>query len=274
MNIPCDQKLLQQIKKQNSITGISPNGEFGYHLDFSLPKIATAIHAGHNVRQELLFHMELSEADRMFEEDTGTDFMIMRQPNAVWGLESRAVYDLNRDDDMALPLVPEKFWGTKVYRSTPPESMNTRSLVSHKSFYSFMGTVITCMLEKFGYCIVYDIHSYNISRQKAKGFESPPVFNLGTELLDRSKWKNQIESWLGNLRAIALPGIEVTVAENSVFSGKGELCRRLCQWDSRILVLPTEVSKIYMDEISGTIYPHIIKALQKGLGDAIDSHNL
>jgi hypothetical protein len=212
-----------------------------------------AIHAGHRVRDELLPYMILPPAERMFEEDTGTEFMTQGHPNAVWGLESRAVYDLNRDEDMALPLVPEKFWGTRVYGEQPGPEMNDKSLGQHRSFYLFVGTVIRQMIDTFGYCIVYDIHSYNMTRQQAKGVKSPPVFNLGTAAFDRSKWKDPIDSWLENLRKISLPGIKTIVAENEVFSGKGELCKRLSQWDPRILVLPTEVSKVYMDEKKGAV---------------------
>lgn len=272
MRIPCDPQFLEAIKNQEVISGIGHSGGFGYHFDFSVQRIAVAIHAGHNVRSELLPLMAIRPDQRMFEEDTGTDFMIQGQPNAIWGLESRAVYDLNRDADMALPLVPEKFWGLRVYQKAPTPEMNARSLESHGAFYRAVGTLITRMLELFGYCIVYDIHSYNISRQWAKGIKSPPVFNLGTAALDRSRWKLRIESWLDNLQAISLPGIETTVAENAVFSGSGEFCKRLSRWDPRVLVLPTEVSKVYMDEIRGAIYPHIIKALKKGLARAMALH--
>lgn len=272
MTIPFDPLRFEKMKKQGAIASTDPSCGFGYHLDFSAPCIAVAIHAGHRVREEILPYIGLSEDLRMFEEDTGTDFMIQGCHNAVWGLESRAVYDLNRDAEMALPLTPEKFWGAKVYKKIPEPRINERSLARHDAFYLFLGTAIACLLDAYGYCIVYDIHSYNISRQIAKGFEAPPVFNLGTALLDRLKWRNPIDSWLENLSAVSLPGIQTTIAENKVFSGKGELCRRLCEWDSRILVLPTEVSKIYMDEIKGAVYPDIIKAVKKGLESAMDSH--
>ena len=269
MNLPCDLQLLEQIRKHNYLSGVHLCNGFEFHLDFSVPIIATAIHAGHQVRDELLPYMALSSDQRLFEEDEGTELMIKGQPNRIWGLESRAVYDLNRYSDMALPLTAEKFWGTRVYQSTPPDDMNLRSLKNYHMFYHFIGTVITHMLDLFGYCIVYDIHSYNISRQKEKGFKSPPVFNLGTAALDRLKWKLEIETWLENLKRISLPGIETNVAENEVFSGKGAFCEQLIQWDEHILVLPTEVSKFYMNEFTGKVYPEIIHALQKGLDQAI-----
>ena len=272
LSIPYDEKLLAEVQAKGEVSGIGHVGGFEYQLDFSVPQIAVAIHAGHGVRRELLPFMALDPVQRMFEEDTGTDFMIQGQPNSIWGLESRAVYDLNRAIDMALPLVPEKFWGTRVYKNSPPAEMNRRSLESHKAFYRALGTFITRLLDLFGYCVVYDIHSYNITRQQAKGFKSPPVFNLGTAAINRYRWKPHIESWIDNLGTISLPGIKTTVAENLVFSGNGELCKRLCKWDPRILVLPTEVSKVYMDEIKGAIYPDIIKAVKNGLAQAMALH--
>ena len=273
MGIPCDKQLLSEIRSRGSASVSGRNDGLAYQFDFTVPKIAVAVHAGHAVRPELRPLMALDSGQRLFEEDVGTDFMIQGRPNAIWGLESRAVYDLNRDVDMALPLVPEKFWGTRVYHTAPTPEMNGRSLESHNAFYRAVGTLITHMLDLFGYCVVYDIHSYNITRQQANGFESPPVFNLGTAALDRSRWQPHIDSWLDRLRAISLPGIETAVAENLVFSGRGEFCKRLTLWDPRILVLPTEVSKIYMDELKGAIYPETIKAIQRGLAEAMALHS-
>ena len=257
---------------KNAIQGTDPLKGFAYHLDFSLPFIVSAIHAGHTVRQDLLPLMAIDSDQRKFEEDTGTDLMIKGLPNAVWALESRSVYDLNRTREMALPLTRERFWGTRVYKTLPTPEMNQKSLGNYESFYRFMEACIDSLLDRFGFCIIYDIHSYNISRQKEKGIASPPVFNLGTALLDKSKWKKAIESWMEQLGTITLPGIKTRVAENQVFQGKEEFCRRICSLDDRILVLPTEISKVYMDEKKGTIYPDVIAAVKHGLQNAILSH--
>ncbi|SMC83971.1 N-formylglutamate amidohydrolase [Desulfocicer vacuolatum DSM 3385] len=262
MPLPFIDSIKKQISQQDHIYGTDSSRGFAYDFDFSTPVIATAIHAGHHVRDELIPFMEIPREQRLFEEDTATEKMIQRLPNTIWALESRAVYDLNRSPDMALPLTPEKFWGIKVYKKHPPPEMNKKSLESHARFYDFMGTVISHMLDKFNICIVLDIHSYNISRQIEKGFASPPVFNLGTESIDRSKWKEQIQAWLMALETISLPReITTTVSENEVFSGKGYLCQCLSTWDDRILVLPTEVAKVYMDEHTGKVYDDVIGAL-------------
>lgn len=272
MTLPCDPLLLDQIRQSGTFSGHDPDGGFACHLNFDRPQIAVAIHAGHRVRQELLPFMALSDAERLFEEDEATEVMIRPFSNAVWALESRAVYDLNRDEDSALPLTPEKFWGTRVYKEVPPPEMNRKSLERHRRFYRHLGTLITHLLDRFDRCVVYDIHSYNITRQQAKGFDDPPVFNLGTRGIDRNRWRQEVDDWLSLLGTIRLPGIPPTVAENQVFMGHGELCRRLTDWDSRILVLPTEVSKVYMDELTGKVYPGVTEALASELTRIMNAH--
>ncbi len=272
MPIPYDSKLLDQLRAEKRLERRDSRSGFACALDFSSPFIATAIHAGHHVPGEILPLMAMTSTARLFEEDCATDIMIQGLSNIVWGLDSRAVYDLNRPFESALPLTPEKFWGATIYKTAPTEAMNRKNLASHERFYQFMGTCITYLLEKFDRCTVYDLHSYNISRQVGKGIHHPPVFNLGTALLDKARWGKAIDLWLEALEKIRLPEIETTVAKDHVFQGKGELGRRLTHWDPRILVLPTEVSKIYMDELDGKVYTDVIVALQKGIGEAVRSH--
>jgi hypothetical protein len=150
--------------------------------------------------------------------------------------------------------------------------MKRRSLDKHEAFYRFAGSCIRVLLERFGFCVVYDIHSYNISRQIEKGINNPPLFNLGTALLDRSRWGSRIDAWLLELSRIDISGIGTTVEENRVFSGAGELCRRLTGWDPRILVLPTEIAKVYMDEREGILHDRLIDAMGHGLRRAIAAH--
>lgn len=255
------------------ITGHGSLGGFAYAVDPSTPYMAAAIHAGSKVREALLALMKISPEDRFFEEDPATDTMIQSAASAVWGLDSRSEYDLNRPSTEALPLTPEQFWAAQVYLEQPSQRMNRESLDKYHQFYEFMGSWVTSTLAKFGVCLVYDIHAYNITRQVQKGISSPPVFNLGTASIDRRRWQSSVDDWLVRLKEIEIPGVQTTVAENCVFQGKGELCRRLTQWDSRILVLPTEISKVYMDETNGAVYSNAVEALQKGLGRAMREHS-
>lgn len=268
-----DQTLVDMFLHEERVEGSDMLGGFAYQLDMSSPAIATAVHGGHRIRDELLPLMALDEAGRLFEEDAATDEMIKGVPSAIWGLDSRAEYDLNRAPQDALPLTPEQFWGTRVYQEQPSESMNRRSMAKYNAFYRFIFSYVQALVTRFGGCVVYDIHSYNISRQVEKGFENPPVFNLGTEQLDETKWRQQIDAWLKELSNIQVPDQVITAVENQVFFGRANFCRQLTEGFEDVLVLPTEVSKIYMDEHSGVLNQPVLQALKSGLQKAIGNHS-
>jgi len=268
-----DPKTVASLKARQRVSGTDPSGGFAYRLDLSAPCLAAAVHAGHGVRGELAPLMVLSEAGRLAEEDAATDRIIGGCPSTIRGLDSRAEYDLNRPPELALPLTPEMFWGTRVFGSPPADEMNRRSLDKYDLFYRFVAAVVQALLERFGACIVYDVHSYNIRRQRDKGHPTPPVFNLGTRGIDRKRWQVPVEAWLEGLERIALPGRKTTVAENDVFGGEGEFCRRLTAWDANILVLPTEIAKVYMDEHTGVVHDRTTGALERQLAAAVAAHS-
>jgi N-formylglutamate amidohydrolase len=273
MTIPSNPETLELLSTNRIIIGRGSLGGFAYTVDSSAPYVATAIHAGSKVRDALLPLMKIGSEERYFEEDPATDTMIQGAASAVWGLDSRSEYDLNRPSTEALPLTPERFWGVQVYMKQPSQRMNRESLAKYHQFYEFMGSWAASTLAKFGVCLVYDVHAYNMTRQVQKGISSPPVFNLGTAGIDRRRWAASVEDWLARLKEIDIPGVQTTVAENCVFQGKGALCRRMTQWDPRILVLPTEISKVYMDETKGAFHSKVVQALQKGLGRAMSEHS-
>jgi hypothetical protein len=273
MTIPSNPEMLELLSTNRIIMGRGGLGGFAYTVDPSAPYMATAIHAGGKVRDALLPLMKIGPEERYFEEDPATDTMIQGAASAIWGLDSRSEYDLNRPSTEALPLTPEQFWGVQVYMRQPSQRMNRESLTKYHQFYEFMGSWAASTLAKFGVCLVYDVHAYNITRQIQKGISSPPVFNLGTASIDRRRWAALVENWLVRLKEIEIPGVQTTVAENCVFQGKGELCRRMTQWDPRILVLPTEISKVYMDETKGAIHSKAVEALKKGLERAMREHS-
>jgi hypothetical protein len=272
MSIPFEPEVIERLRSAKRLQGKHATGGFAFDLDLSSPALVVAVHAGHSVRAELLPLMQIPEKDRLFEEDPATDRMIRGTANAIWGLDSRAEYDLNRPAEKAVPLTAEQFWGVQVYRVAPTVAMQRRCLEKHEEFYRFAGSCIRVLLERFGFCVVYDIHSYNISRQVEKGIENPPLFNLGTALLDRSRWGSLIDAWLHELSRIEIPGIATTVEENRVFTGAGELCRRLTGWDPHILVLPTEIAKVYMDGDNGILHEPLIDAIGSELRRAIAAH--
>ena len=137
MSLPYDRKMVDRFLKKDVLEGVDELGGFAYQLNPSIPAVATAIHAGHKVRDELLPLMALDEAGRLFEEDAATEEFVKGLPSAIWGLDSRAEYDLNRPSENTLPLTPEQFWGTRVYREHPSAAMNQKSMAKYEAFTGF-----------------------------------------------------------------------------------------------------------------------------------------
>lgn len=271
-DIPFDPEMFAFLRARKRVSGTGPLDGFAYDLDLSVPWITCAIHSGHRVRDALLPLMTLSENERLAEEDAATDQIIRECPSTLWGLDSRAEYDLNRPRTSAVPVNPEMFWGRRVYERPLDGTALNRSLEKYDAFYRLVGTVIRILLDRFGACVIYDMHSYNRHRQIENGHPAPPVFNLGTRCIDRSRWTRSVQAWLDGLKGIRIPGVATTVAENDVFGGGGAFCRTLTRWDPRILVLPTEISKIYMDEQSGTLHAARLEALTKELARIVMEH--
>jgi len=267
-----DPEPLAELEAGRRAQGRGALGGFAYDLDGSTPALAVALHSGHAMRAELQPFVCIPEEARYLEEDPATDAMIRGAPNAVWGLDSRAEYDLNRPRERAVPLTPEHFWGVPVYREPLPEALVRRSLDKYDEFYRFVEGCVRRLLERFGFCVVFEIHSYNLARQIAKGIAEPPVFNLGTALTDVPRWRPRLDDWLARLARIEIPGVRTTVAENLVFKGASEFCRRMLALDPRVLDLPTEVGKYYMDERAGRLFEDRVAAIGRGLRAAMAAH--
>ncbi len=272
MSLNTDHDALEALRAGRRIEGRSALGGFAYALAGDAPSLAVALHSGNAVREELLPWMVISPEDRFREEDPATDTMIRGCPNAIWALDSRAEYDLNRPLERAVPVTPEHFWGLRVYRDGLPETLIRRSLEKYNAFYRFVEGCVRVLLARFGYCIIYEIHSYNLIRQVKKGIVEPPLFNLGTALTDGPRFRSSLDGWLERLAEIQIPDVHTTVAENLVFRGASEFCRRALSWDTRVLNLPTEIGKYYMDERVGELYWDRVDALVAGLRRAITAH--
>lgn len=126
--------------------------------------------------------------------------------------------------------------------------------------------------DKFGGSIIYDIHSYNYKRDDIH--EEYPIFNIGTEKVNKTKYAKYITRFMKELGKIKFENIENRVAENEVFFGRGYFAKFISEDFSHTLVLPLEVKKIYCDENSGDIFPSVVNLVSEGLKNAIISTSL
>jgi len=78
-----------------------------YRLEIGTgPLIATAIHDGHALRDDIMRYMALSDAERLREEDPFTGRWTQLAPTRVVGTRSRFEVDLNRPREQAVYRTP------------------------------------------------------------------------------------------------------------------------------------------------------------------------
>jgi hypothetical protein len=245
---------------------ISPMGAAYFRVTAYEPRVAIASHAGTNVREELLSIMAIDEKERCYEEDTGTDEMIRNCPIQMIGLDSRYEYDLNRKPDQCIYLKPFQSWGKRVW-STPPSKEDLEvSLSKHDEFHEMLDYLVGEVCRHFGKAFVMDVHAYNCKRQSQTGkFDALPVFNLATSPTDQKKYRKVLDSIAKELQSVDIPGLKATVKENDVFKKDGAIANLIENKHPTSFILPVDIKKIYMDEMSGDVDDKILSNLATAL---------
>jgi N-formylglutamate amidohydrolase len=217
--------------------------------------LATAIHDGHDLRQEVADLFVLPEANRLREEDPFTSRWTTIAGNRVIPHRSRFEVDLNRPPDEAVYRTPDDAWGLELWREPPSDDLVDGSMAEYGAFHDLVHGILTELEQRYGAFLVLDLHSYNHRRD---GADAPPadpagnpVVNLGTGNLDRDRWAPVIDRFLVGLGAQTVKGEPVDVRENVRFRG-GHFSKWVTeQFPQSGCVLAVEMKKVYMDEWTG-----------------------
>lgn len=257
MTTASEEEIISSIKQRDAFTATIDSGAFTLKIEKYEPAMCAAIHNGGNMRQELLENCLLTQAERYYEEDPFTGSFIEQQPITLIAHDSRYEYDLNRTTNEC---VYETAWGKDVWKEPLSKDAIATSKEKHAQFYRVVSAVVEALAEDFGQCIVYDNHSYNYRRHERTDL---PVFNLGTTSVKSDSWRPVIDNWLDALNNMSVDGVEVTAAENDIFYGKGYLAGHCHGLYDNVLVLATEVKKVFMDELAGEPDTRVLTSLQK-----------
>ncbi len=238
------------------------------------PIVATAIHAGHELRPEVSALMRLPEEDQLREEDPFTDQWVGIAKNSIVVNRSRFEVDLNRPRDRAVYLAPEDAWGLDVWTSLPSQDLKQRSLEIYDRFYNELGTICDELVEVHGHVLVLDLHSYNHRRGGPDGpVDDPelnPEINLGTESIHRA-WSPVVRSFSQTMSELPFYDDVLDVRENVKFKG-GNLPRWINdRYGDRGFAIAVEAKKIYMDEWTGTNDEGITARIGRILESAAES---
>jgi len=231
------------------------------------PIIALALHDGHFITPEVLSYMNLKEHERFREEDPYTAYMADLHVNKVTVHTSRFLVDLNRLENKAIYKVPEDAWGLQIWKNEFPKKIEKNLLEYYQSFYNKIEELIKEIIQKFGYFLILDIHSYNHRRESpdktAPEIDNPEI-NIGTAF-NHSKWQPLTKNFMAYLSQCLIAGKYPDVRENIVFKGGG-----LSQWVNNSYgengcVLSVEFKKTFMDEWTGRAFINHIQEIRKAL---------
>jgi N-formylglutamate deformylase len=220
--------------------------------------VATALHGGHEVRNEVAARLAIGECDRLREEDPGTGEWTAIAGTRIVVQHSRFEVDLNRPRSKAVYLRPEDAWGLTVWREPPPDAqMMARSLDIYDAFYAEIRTVLESVIRRHGSFVLLDLHAYNHRR----GGPGAPVADLSgnpeadVEIDERSRkrWSSLVEGFIGDLRTFDFPDHRLDVRENVRFQPGHFACWVNDNFSDFGCCLAVEFKKCYMDEWSGVI---------------------
>lgn len=258
--------IIRKINNEETFHAVSDDYSFTLKIDDYVHYVCGAVHDGHQFRKELWDNCLHTEYDRWYEEDPETKNMVVSHPIVIAGCDSRFEYDLNRFPEEA---VFETAWGKQLWKEPLEEEKKIKSLKKHENFYKVVHALISKLEDKFGVCVVYDMHSYNWQRWD----RVVPTWNLGTSNVDNERFGDIIESWRQSLGEIKLPnGIKSTAKINNTFYGNGYFLRYITNTFKNTLVLATEIAKVYCDEYKQIIYPEVVKAVENELNVRLPIH--
>jgi N-formylglutamate deformylase len=237
-----------------------------------LPIVATAIHAGHDVRPDVAAHLALDDGTRRREEDPFTDRVTAAGSRSVVAHRSRFEVDLNRPRESAVYTTPDTAWGLEVWDEPLTARDIDGSLAIHDAFYGALAVHLD-ELARTGPFVVLDVHSYNHRRDGAGAPSAPaeenPEINVGTGSLDRDRWGDLVDRFMQHLGGESVRGHRLDVRENVRFKG-GHLSAWVHErYAGTGCALALELKKVFMDEWTGVPDDHHLAQLTEAIAATV-----
>ncbi|MCE5291864.1 MAG: N-formylglutamate amidohydrolase [Nocardiaceae bacterium] len=259
---------------------------FSFYGDPAPHVMATAIHAGHDLRPELLSRVKLADATRRREEDPFTDRIAACTEFRAVANRSRFEVDLNRDRDAAVYCTPDDCWGLDLWRDELPQDVIARSLEIYDEFYADLAEWLDPMAAA-GPFVVFDVHAYNFRpfdyprhadpNALSASEEDNPDINVGTGSVNKERWAGVVTALLEAMNGLDIHGAPLDVRENVRFTG-----RRLAAWvheryPTTGCALSLEFKKTFMDERTGSVdddhLDELTAALKSSIPAVVDAAN-
>ncbi|CAN5824264.1 N-formylglutamate amidohydrolase [soil metagenome] len=242
-------------------------------VDGARPIVATAIHAGHELRPEVVASMTLEPGDRRREEDPHTDELAAVVGSHVIVHRSRFEVDLNRDRSSAVYVEPEDAWGLDLWAPALERPVIERSRALHDAFYRRLGDTLDSLVRDHGGFVLYDVHSYNHRRHgpdsRPADPRTDPVVNLGTGSMP-AKWRPVAEAFLDAMTLIDAGGVAIDARENVKFRGRYMAEFVHDRYGQVGCALAVEFKKTFMNEWTGEVFPGLFDDMKRSLAATVE----
>lgn len=239
------------------------------------PVIATAVHAGHRVRPELLERMALDDDERRREEDPLTDMLAGAGDQTFRARTSRFEIDLNRPEDEAVYLEPSDAWGLTVWTDPPTDDMVARSMEMRTAFYDMMRGWIEDSIAEHGRVLLLDLHSFNHRRDGPDAEPAPasdnPDIDLGLTTADEDKFGEVVDAFWSGLEGEAA-GRPLDIRRNVRFVDGGHWPEWVfAEYGADVCTITLEYKKFFMDEWTNRADISMLEDLRTNLSRAVDA---
>ena len=231
----------------------------------------TAVHAGHELRADLVDVIALDPSTRLREEDPFTDRMLGNDGSRVVVNRSRFEVDLNRPREQAVYRTPEEAFGLDVWKGELQPDALEESRRIHDAFYTCLSAHLD-RLAANGRFLVLDVHSYNHRKGGPNALPEPvagnPEVNVGTGAIDGKGWERSVATFVETLGDQRVGDHRLDVRVNVRFRG-GYLCRWVVEhYPQTACPLAIEFKKVFMDEWTGDCDAAHVTELRDALGVA------
>ena len=239
-----------------------------FRFNFQEPIVFTAIHNGHEVRDEIIENFKIEEDVQLREEDPFTEFFAEAVDNRIIVNTSRFEVDLNRSRNKCVYLKPEDAWGIEVHKNKPTADMIVNSQKKYDIFYNRTKLFFDEMARVHKYFFVLDIHSYNHHRMGInEPFDNPkknPEIILGTNNMDK-KYFSFVEAVQKRIRDFDYLGRQLDTRVNVKYPG-GNFSRWIHNsYPNKAICIALEFEKIFMNEWTAEIYQDKMNKLKEML---------
>jgi hypothetical protein len=237
----------------------------------SSPLIASAIHGGTYIREELKQLIKAEEKKLRREEDHYTERMLAFTDTFIIKNTSRFQIDINRLKEEAFYISKDDSFGIDLWKKIPPQEEIERSLKEYDGFYDDVRRFLNEQAEQYGKVILLDIHSYNYKNDDGSE-QSPaenPEINISTAGENMERWRPFVNTLIEGLRDYDFHGRSLDVRENVKFKKEGNFSQWIKkEFPESVCAMTLEIKKFYMDELTGEPYEDMIEELTKAIAHA------